>query len=151
VKIILLQDMPKLGKTCEIKNVADGYARNYLIPRGLAKEATKEEMTKLRLLEEEQRSKEEKERRKSEELLQKLQQRRFHIRVKAGSSGKLFGAVTSTALADHISEELGIDFDKKHIELEENLKELGDFKIDVKLPGSVKGKISVTLENIEEG
>jgi len=150
VKVILLQDVPKLGKSGEVKTVADGYGRNYLVPRGIAKEATKEELARLRTLEEEQRNREEKERRKSEEVLHRLQQKRFHIRVKAGSSGKLFGAVTSAVLAEHISREMDMSFDKKFLELDENLKELGDFKIDVKLPGNTKGKISVSLERLEE-
>lgn len=150
MKIILKKDVPKLGSEGEVKDVADGYGRNYLIPKGLAVEATKSEMAKLRTKEEHREMKEERIREKSEEILKKVSSRHFTIKVKAGSSGKLFGSVTSADIADKIEEDTGTKLDKKFIVLPENIRETGDHEIELELPGNVKGTIKLSVEGIEE-
>lgn len=150
MKVILLQDVQNIGKAGEVKSVSDGYGRNYLIPRGLAIEANSSELAKL---ENEKRKREEREnrvRKASEELLRKLQKQHFLLRVKTGASGKLFGAVTSSDIAAHIRETLSIDLDKRNIELDENIKQTGEYKVDVKFPGNVKGQIAVRVDSLEE-
>ncbi|MFW6173415.1 MAG: 50S ribosomal protein L9, partial [Elusimicrobiota bacterium] len=149
MKIILKKDVPKLGNEGEIKEVSDGFARNYLIPKGLAVEATKSEMSKLKTKKEHREMKEERIREKSEELLKKISSKHFTIKVKAGSSGKLFGSVTSADISDKIEEDTGTKLDKKYINLPENIRETGEHKIELELPGSVKGTISLTVEGIE--
>lgn len=150
VKVILLKDVAKLGKKGEIKEVSDGYGRNYLIPRGLAVEATKSELSKLRNVEDQRKKKEERTKANSEELLKKIKQRHFRLKVKAGTSGKLFGAVTSADIAELISKELGTEFSKRYVDLKENIKNTGEYRISLKLPGNVKGSIIVAIEKGEE-
>lgn len=145
MKIILLKNVPKLGKKGEVKEVADGYARNYLIPRGLAKEL--DEGT-LKSMENELKIKMEKEeriRRKSESILKELKKKVYKIPVKAGGAGKLFGSLTGAIIAEKLSKLTGIEIDKRWIKLEKPLKELGKYKIEVKLPGGVKGFIEIEL------
>ncbi|AKI98100.1 50S ribosomal protein L9 [Kosmotoga pacifica] len=149
MKVILLKDIPKLGKKGELKEVSNGYGRNFLIPRGLAVEATKGELAKLRSEQEQKEKREEKVRKRSEELLKKIVQKHFRLKVKAGGSGKLFGAITSKDIAELISKELQIEFDKKNIILPENIKKVGEYEIELKLPGNVKGKIKITVEGPE--
>jgi|OM-RGC.v1.024309922 large subunit ribosomal protein L9 len=150
VKVILLKDVAKLGKKGEIKEVSDGYGRNYLIPRGLAVEATKSELSKLKNIEDQKKKKEERTKANSEELLRKIKQRHFRMKVKAGASGKLFGAVTSADIAELIAKELGTEFSKRYVDLKENIKNTGEYKVNLKLPGNVKGSIIIAIEKSEE-
>lgn len=149
MKVVLLKDVPKIGKKGEIKNVSDGYARNYLIPKKLALVATPEVLKKI---EKEKQLKAEKEKQLKEEnlnLLKQLQKQLYKVAVKAGSSGKLFGALTSADIAKIISEKSGYEIDKKWVILEKPIKELGLYDITLKLPGGVSG--IVKLEVVQEG
>ncbi|WP_214079379.1 50S ribosomal protein L9 [Mesotoga sp.] len=150
MKVILLKDVHNVGKAGEVKNVSDGYGRNFLIPKGFAVEANQKEMAKLKHIEKQQEEKEERIKKASEDLLHELQKHHFVIKAKSGSSGKLFGAVTSGDISSHIKSLLGLVVDKKNIELEEHIKQTGEYKIDVKLPGNVKGKIALKVEGLEE-
>jgi len=145
MKVLLLEDVPKLGKKGEIKEVSDGYARNYLIPRKLAVEATD---GLIKHIEESKRIEEKKKesiKNKSEGILEKLKDVTIVLKVKAGEKGKLFGAVTSQDIANKIKEVVGIDFDKNLFEDKVNLKEIGTYSIKIKLPQGVKGEIKVEL------
>ena len=145
MKVILLKDVPRLGKKGDVKEVADGYARNYLIPRGLARELDE---GALKSMENELRMKMEKEeriRKKSEDILKELKKRVHKITVKAGGSGKLFGSLTGNVIAEKLSELTGIDVDKRWIKLEKPLKELGKYRIEMKLPGGVRGSVEIEL------
>ncbi|RAM60874.1 50S ribosomal protein L9 [Mesotoga sp. SC_3PWM13N19] len=150
MKVILLKDVNNVGKAGEVKNVSDGYGRNFLIPKGFAVEANQKEMAKLMHIQKQQEEKEERIKKASEDLLHELQKHHFVIKAKSGSSGKLFGAVTSGDISSHIKSLLGLVVDKKNIELEEHIKQTGEYKIDVKLPGNVKGKIALKVEGLEE-
>jgi len=145
MKVLLLEDVPKLGKKGEIKEVSDGYARNYLIPRKLAVEATD---GFIKHIEESKRIEEKKKesiKNKSEGILEKLKDVTIVLKVKAGEKGKLFGAVTCQDIANKIKEVVGIDFDKNWFEDKVNLKEIGTYSIKIKLPQGVKGEIKVEL------
>jgi len=145
MKVLLLEDVPKLGKKGGIKEVSDGYARNYLIPRKLAVEATD---GFIKHIEESKRIEEKKKesiKNKSEGILEKLKDVTIVLKVKAGEKGKLFGAVTSQDIANKIKEVVGIDFDKNWFEDKVNLKEIGTYSIKIKLPQGVKGEIKVEL------
>jgi len=145
VKVILLKDVPGTGKVNEVKDVSDGYARNYLIPKGLARPATEGEIKRI---ENERALKEHKEdltRKRSEEILKQLQRKVHRIEVKAGAGGKLFGALTGVALADFLSDSVGMQIDKKWIELERPIKEIGLYDVKLRLPGGVKGTVKVEV------
>lgn len=142
MKVILRQDFETLGKIGELVDVKDGYARNYLLPRKIAYEAT---ASSTRQLEEEkkQHSKRmDKEKKSSETLATELEKVSITIQMKVGEDEKLFGSVTSQMIADQLKEK-GITIDKRQIELEDSIKALGIYTVDVKLPGSVIGKVKV--------
>ncbi len=145
MKVVLLRDVPKLGKKGEVVNASDGYVRNFLIPRGLAVEATKEVLQKLEEERKEEERLKQKMRAESETLLSELKKHLFKIQVKAGESGKLFGSLTNNDIAEVISKTLGREFDKKWISLDKPIKEIGIYDVTVKLPGNVSGKIKVEV------
>lgn len=145
MKVVLLQDVPKLGKKGQVINASDGYARNFLIPRGLAKEATADVLKQLEKEREEEKKRQEMIKKESETLLSELQKHVFKIKARAGESGKLFGALTSTDIAQEITKTIAKEFDKKWIVLDTPIKNIGIYDIAVKLPGGVSGKIKVEV------
>ncbi|HEW92706.1 MAG TPA: 50S ribosomal protein L9 [Thermotogaceae bacterium] len=149
MKIILLTDVAKLGKKGEIKEVSNGYARNFLIPRGLAKELKEGDLKHYEKEKKLQQRRFEKLKEENENKLKDLSKKKIIIKAKAGSSGKLYGAVTSANIAEAISKEIGDEFDKKNIELDEHIKELGTYEVGIRLPGGVKGKIKIEI--VSEG
>ncbi len=149
MKVILNKDVKKLGNKGEVVTVSDGYARNYLIPRDLAKEATE---GNVRQAKEKQQELVDQERRKQEEANQKkamLEGEVLSYRTKAGSAGRLFGAITNKDLAQTILETYGLDIDKKKIEMDEHIKELGMYDIKVRLYPQVVAHIKVLVQEEE--
>ena len=144
MKVILRKDMEKLGKVGDVISVKDGYARNYLIPRDIAFLASE---SNVRALEEEKKQvsrKLDKEKKSSETLAGELEKISVTIKMKVGEDEKLFGSVTSQMIADALKEK-GVTLDKRQIELEDTLKSLGIFDVNVKLAGGVAGKIKVWI------
>jgi large subunit ribosomal protein L9 len=146
VKVILIQDVKNLGKKGEIKEVSDGYARNYLIPKGFAQEATaarlkENEDQKQRL--QRQRAKEENQARLIQE---KLHGKTISIKAKTGGGDKLFGAVTSREIAEVLQQQFGVTFDKKKIEIGEPIKHLGKYSVHIKIYPGIHADIQVSVE-----
>ena len=144
MKVILRKDSEKLGSTGQVINVKDGYARNYLIPRGIVFEAND---GNLRQLEEEKKQhsrRTDKEKKQAEALAAHLEKISVTIKMKVGEEDKLFGSVTSQMIAEALTEK-EITLDKRHIDLEEPLKALGIYDVPVKLTGGVIGKIKVWI------
>lgn len=142
MKVILRQDYEKLGKLGELVDVKDGFARNYLFPRKIAYVATP---SAVRTLEEEKKQatrRVEKEKTSSEKLAGQLEKVSLTIQMKVGEDDKLFGSVTSQMIADGIKDK-GVTIDKRQIELDEPIKALGIYDVNIKLPGSVTGKVKV--------
>ena len=142
MKIILRKDNERLGHVGSIVDVKDGYARNYLIPRGIAFPADDGNM---RALEEEKRQAERrstKELKSSEKLGEELEKISITLKMKVGEDEKLFGAVTSQMIAEALNEK-GFKLDKRIIELEEPIKALGIYTVPVKLHQTVEGKVKV--------
>ncbi|AMW33054.1 LSU ribosomal protein L9P [Fervidobacterium changbaicum] len=150
MKVVLMQDVPKLGKRGQIVSVSDGYARNFLIPKGLAKEATPEVIKELERQKEEEKRRQEEQKKASEELLAELQKHLFKIKAKAGEGGKLFGSLTNSNIAEEIEKILGREFDKRWISLDTPIKSVGLYDVVVKLPGGVSGKIKVEVVRGED-
>jgi len=149
LKVILLKDVPKIGKKGEIKEVSDGYARNYLIPRGLAREYTKGLEKAIEHEKEMERRKKEREKEESERILKELKKRTHVIKAKAGEAGKIFGAVTAATLAEEISKLTGLSLDKKWFKLDKPIKEIGKYSVEVILPGGVRDTIEIRVEREE--
>jgi large subunit ribosomal protein L9 len=142
MKVILRKEHDKLGQIGTIADVKDGYARNYLIPRGIAYPATDGSM---RALEEEKKQAERrsnKEVKESEKLAANLDKVSLTIKMKVGEDEKLFGSVTAQMVADALKEQ-GFTIDKRVIDLEEPIKALGIYTVNVKLHASVVGKVKV--------
>jgi len=132
MKVILLQDIPKLGKDGDVVEVADGYARNFLIPKGLAEVATLQRIAIIANRMEKERKLREKQEQEARILAEKLEHTSCTIPVKAGEEDKLFGAVTVQDIADTLAKE-GLYVDKKKIALEEPIKKLGVYNIPIKV------------------
>ena len=149
MEIILREDVDKLGSSGDIVEVADGYGRNYLIPRGYAVEAT--ESQKKRLKHEIERAKKRKAERTEEaqELKTKLEAERFIFPVKAGENGKLFGSVTTKDIGEAAANE-GYELDRRNISLDENIKELGVHKVPVKLFDDIYANLIVEVVEAQE-
>lgn len=147
MKIILTQDVKKLGTRGQVLEVADGYARNYLLPRGLAEEANKTRLKEIQEQNQRQEKKKHQEKEKAEELKQRLDGQSVEIKVKTGGKDKLFGAVTTKEIADALNEKLGVDIDKKKIDVGEAIKQLGEFKIKIKIYPSVQAEINLIVSS----
>jgi len=142
MKVILRKEHEKLGQTGAVIDVRDGYARNFLIPKGIAYPATEGGM---RALTEEKKQAERravKEQKSSEKLAAELGKVSITLKMKVGEDEKLFGSVTSQMIADSLKEK-GFDLDKRIIDLEEPIKALGIYTVNVKLPQNVTGKLQV--------
>lgn len=142
MKVILRKEHEKLGQIGTVTDVKDGYARNYLIPRGIAYPATKGSM---HALEEEKKQAERrsaKEHKESEKLAAALEKVSLTLKAKVGEDEKLFGSITSQMIADALKEQ-GFTIDKRIIDLEEPIKALGIYTVNVKLHQSVIGTVKV--------
>ncbi len=146
MKVILNKNVKKLGSEGEVINVADGYARNYLFPKGLAEEATKNNIKKLKELKKKEAKKVENEKSDAEELAKILKDSKISISAKAGEKGKLFGSITNKDVAEVIKKKNKIKIDKRKIQLEEPIKELGEHIIKIKLHSEVEAAITVVVE-----
>jgi large subunit ribosomal protein L9 len=147
MEVILREEVPKLGSIGDVVKVKPGFARNYLIPRGLAVLADRRN---LGALEHEKRvagEKRDREKRKSEQLAEQLQALRLRIVAHAGEEGKLFGSVTNQDV-ERVLQENGFSVDRRLIRLEDPIKALGDYTVPVQLPLGIEAvlKISVVAE-----
>lgn len=144
MKVILKEDVKKLGSKNQVVEVSDGYARNFLFPKGLALEADSANMKQLREKNESQAKKEQQARAKAEEDKKKLQDRQVSVSVSAGEGGRLFGSVTTAQIADGVKEQFGIAVDKKNVKMADAIKSLGSYPFSIKLYHSVE--VSMTLK-----
>ena len=146
VEVILLRDVKRLGVAGDVKRVKDGYARNYLIPRGLAVVATKEAVKQARQRLATQARHEEREVATAESLSEVIERLTLTFAVRAGETGTLYGSVTNADIAAKLEEEIGQSFDKRKVLLEQPIKELGTYTVAVKLTGEVTPTVSVVVE-----
>ena len=144
MKVILRKNMDTLGQVGDVLTVKDGYARNYLIPRSLAYEATESNLRQLGEEKKQSSRRQDKEQKHSESVAAELAKVSVTIKMQVGEEEKLFGSVTSQMIADALVEK-GITLDKRTIELEDSLKALGIYDVPVKLPGGVTGTVKVWI------
>lgn len=144
MKIILLKDVKGTGKAGEIKEVADGYARNCLIKKGLAEEATSVKINSLNIKKDAQDFHKQEEIKALREQAKKLNGEKVTVKIKCGENGKIFGSITSKEIAESLSEK-GFSVDKKKILPKEGIKNLGEYKVDVKFLPDVFAKITVEV------
>jgi large subunit ribosomal protein L9 len=146
VKVILLEDVKGQGKKGEVKNVSEGYARNFLIPRNLAQEATTGNLVHLQAQRDAQAQREAQEVATAKKLGEQLSALRIAVSTQSGGGGKLFGAVTTKHIGDAISK-LGYEIDRRKIQLTEPIKSLGGHEVHIKLHPEVTAKVTVLVES----
>lgn len=145
MKVIFLQDVKGSGKKGEVKNVADGYARNMLLPKGLAAEANSANLSKLAGQQSSVQHKIDLEKQAATEAAAKVKDKKISIKAKVGSNGKLFGSVTAGHVADALNEQLGVKVDKKKITLSSEIKNFGSYTASVKFYNGISEKIDVEV------
>lgn len=145
MKVILKQDYEKLGHIGDSVTVKDGYAMNYLIPNNIAMKATESNLRVLEELKKQKAKRVQKEIADAETLAAELQKLTLEIKVKAGEEDRIYGSVNSQMISDKLVES-GFNVDKKHVMLEEPIKELGIFTVELKLNNNVKSTIKVHVD-----
>ena len=147
MKVVLLKDLKGKGKKDEIVNVSDGYARNFLIPKGIAAEASGTVLNEVKNREASKAHKAEVELANAKDTAEKLEAIVVKIKAKSGAAegGKLFGSVTAKDIGDALEEQHGITVDRRKIALDEPIKKFGTYEVPVKLHPTVSGTINVVV------
>ncbi len=145
MKVIFTQDVKGSGKKGEVKEVSDGYARNFLIGKGLAVEATAKNMSDLAGKKSSEQHKADVAKAEALDSAAKLKGKSVIIKAKAGAGGKLFGAVTASHVADAVGQQLGIKTEKKKVALSSEIKAFGTYTAEIKLYTGISEKITVEV------
>jgi len=146
MKIILLQDEKKLGKKGDIINASDGYARNYILPKGIGVEATAANINDLKLQKANEKKIADEKLAQAQALSEKLSSLTVTTSIKTGAGGRSFGSVSSKEIAEECSRQHGITLDKKKIVLDDAIKTPGMYTVQVKLHPQVTASLSVKVE-----
>ncbi|MBQ1301000.1 MAG: 50S ribosomal protein L9 [Erysipelotrichaceae bacterium] len=146
MKVILLSDVKNVGKKGEVKQVADGYGRNYLVKNGLAVEATKKSMEILTKQKADEAAREAEMKEEAIELKNKLEKMTISFKVKAGSDGKMFGSVSNAKIAETLAKDYQIQVDKRKFVDNGNITELGMHKVRVELFKGVVATLNINIE-----
>jgi len=151
MKVVFLEDVPNIAKAGEVKEVADGYGRNFLIPKKLAALVRPEITSRLEAQRREQTKKQEKMEAELARMADQLEGKEIILKAKAGAKERLYGRVTSADIAAALERTTGITVDKRKIELAEPIRELGSFDVAIRLAKDVIPKIKVTVGEEEAG
>ena len=146
MKVVLLQDVKSLGKKGELVNVSDGYARNFLFPKSLAKEANAQAMNELKNAEQSKKYKKETEIAAANQAKAEREGAKFVIKAKAGESGKLFGSITPKEISAEIKRQKKLDVDKRKIILKGDIKTLGEYTAEIKLYTGIAANVEILVE-----
>ena len=144
MKVILMQDVKSLGKKGEMVSVADGYARNFLFPRGLASEANAQAMTELKNREAAAEHKVKVDTQAAKDAAELLNGKTVRVSAKAGQNGKLFGSVTAKEVAEAVKKQYGVDADKRKIAMDD-IKAYGTYEAEIKLYHGISAQIYVQV------
>ena len=145
MKVILLQDIKNVGKKDEIINANDGYARNFLFPKNLALEATKDNLLKLQAKKDSQKHRKNLEIEEFKKQAEKIKNITLEIKVKAGGNGKIFGGVTAKEISEELKKQYKMEIDKKKIVLKETIKNIGRFSVDIKFGDGVNAGLTINV------
>ena len=148
MKVVLLADVKGVGKKGELINASDGYARNFLLPRKLAKEANAQAMNELKNAEAAREYKIKTETDEAKRAAEALEGKSVKITAKAGLNGKLFGAVTAKEVAQEIKKQFGLEIDKRKINLSSDIKAFGVYPAEIKLYAGITAKLSVAVTEV---
>ncbi|WP_039657850.1 50S ribosomal protein L9 [Clostridium tyrobutyricum] len=145
MKVILIKDVKALGKKGEVVNASDGYFRNFLLPRGLAKEANDSNLHVLNNQKKAERKQKLEEIEEAQKIAKSLKGKQIKIDIKSGENGRLFGSITGKDISDRLKKDFGISVDKKKIVMD-NIKKVGSYDVEVKLYPEISTKIKVVIE-----
>ena len=148
MKVILLTDVKGKGKKGQMIEVSDGYARNYMLPRKIAIEATTDAVNTMRMNDKAAQERQARERAEALEISKKLKELTLVVKAKGGGAGRLFGAVSNTEIADALKKNAGFTLDKRKIVLDENIKNGGTYTVKAKLGYEIVGQFSVKIEEL---
>lgn len=147
MKVILKQNVAKVGKKGDLVEVSDGYGRNFLVGRGLGEEATPGKLREYQEFQKTQKARDDKRQKSAEEMKKKLGGKLVSVKVSAGEGGKLFGSVTSAQVAEALSAQFGAGIDKKDIKLDESIKQAGSYAFRIKLYPGVEAEMTLKVES----
>ncbi len=146
MKVILKQDVKGLGKKENMLEVSDGYARNFLLPKGLAVEASATNMNIMKTKNDAEKSKKDRELANAKALAEKIKAVTVVIKAKAGENGKLFGSITNKEIAERLKNDFKLEIDKKKIVMEDAIKSRGTTEVEIKIYPEVSAKLTVKVE-----
>ncbi len=149
MKVILNADVKGQGKKGQIINVSDGYARNFLFPKNLAKEATADNLNSAKIKADAEVARIAREKAAAEALGEKLKTMKIIVPAKAGSNGRLFGSITASDISEALKKQHKIEIDRHKLVLEENIKQFGTYEVKAKLYNEVSAKLYVTVKEAE--
>lgn len=148
MKVILLESVKKLGAKGDVVDVSDGYARNYLIPRGLAVAADESNVKQLQHEKSVEKRREERERQEALELKAELEKLVLKLQMKSGEKGRLFGSVTPADIANGLKKQAGIKVDRRKVELGDPIKSVGEFPVAIRVYPGVTAQLKVVIEAV---
>ena len=145
MKVILLQDVKGQGKKGQLIDVSDGYARNFLLPRKLAQEATADNINTMKMNDKAQQEKRQREREQAMVLAKELQEMTLVVTARGGGAGRLFGSVTNAEIADALAKQKNVQLDKRKIVLDEPIKNVGTYAVRCKLGYEITAELRVEI------
>ena len=148
MKVILLTDVKGKGKKGQMIEVSDGYARNYMLPRKLAQEATADAVNTMRMNDKATAERQARERAEAVAVSKQLRELTLVVKAKGGGAGRLFGAVTTNEIADALKKNAGITIDKRKLVLTDNIKNVGTYTVKAKLGYEIVGQFTVKIEEL---
>src|SRR5579859_7865888 len=146
MKLVLVKDVPSLGKVGDVKEVANGYARNYLLPKGMAVEATAGQLQRLQVQRDAEARRADRVRKDNDSLATRLADVTVTLKAKVGDQSRLYGSITSKDLADAIQKQAHIEIDRHKIELDEPIRTLGTHQVPIHIAGDLHPKVTVVIE-----
>ena len=148
MKVILLQDVKGKGKKGQLLEVSDGYARNFMLPRKLAMEATPDAINTMRMNDKAAQERIAREKAEAMEISRKLRELTLVVKAKGGGNGRLFGSVTNQEIADSLAQASGIKLDKRKIVISDAIKNVGTYTVTCKLGYEISAPLTVKIEEI---
>lgn len=149
MKVLLMQDVEHVGKAGDTKEVADGYARNFLIPRGLATPATKGVVNQATAQKQAEQRRQAKVLSDRQALARQIDKTEVVFKAKVGEQHRLYGSITASDIAEELGRKVGQEIDKRDVEISEPIRNLGSFKIPVRLGPKIVPKVTVVVESAE--
>ncbi|MQF99067.1 MAG: 50S ribosomal protein L9 [SAR202 cluster bacterium] len=149
MRVIFLDDVPNVARAGDVKDVKNGYARNFLLPKGIAVAATSEEMKRIETIRKVGLERQSKLKDGAQALVERLESSKFTIKVRSGPNGRLYGAVTNVMIAEEVSRSLELDVDRRDVMLAEPIHETGSFEAKIKVHPEISANIRLSVEDID--